>query len=121
MPFRRWLPNFLLALAVAALVIPFPPSSRAQEGCVPVEYFTPLVDRFPVFRSLHGDGLQRASTIYNEHPPFSNTQWQSAFISIRPDGWGFLFLGYSESICVFMRIAPEDMGDLLRRIDGQTV
>lgn len=120
MPFRRWLLNCLLALAVAAIVLPFPSLARAQEGCAPLEYFTPLADRFPVFRILGGDQLLRAIALFNEQTN-QTEDWLSAYLVIRQDGWGFLLVGGSGTVCGFLTAEPDAIEELLKRIDGQTV
>jgi len=121
MPFRRWLPNILLALAVAAFILPFSVAAQPQRGCAPLEYFTPLVERFPVFRILQGDKRKRAIALFNAIEPEQETKWQSAYLAIRPDGYGFLMVGMVGDICEFMWAAPDGVQDILRKIDGVMV
>ena len=118
MPFRRWLPNVSLALAVAAISIPFPVLVYAQQECAPLPYFSPLIERFSIFRILQGGRLARAVAIFNANPPESDVRWQAAYLAIRPDGWGFLMVGAAGTVCQSMRASPDGMEDIVRKIDG---
>ena len=123
MRFRRWLPQILLALGVALPVITFPASTRAEDhdDCAPLEYFTPLADRFPVFRIFHGDQITKASLAYNEATEGDGTEWPSAYVVIRQDGWAFLMVGGVGTVCRFAIIPPGQIEEMLRQIEGLTV
>ena len=118
MPFRRWFPNVCLALAVASILIPFPYPACAEEQCAPIETFTPLADHFPVFRILHGEKIKRAGQAFNEATG-NETDWLSVVIVIRQDGWMFLLMGdQPDTVCTYGVTAPDDVSDVLKKIDG---
>ena len=121
MPFRRWIPNVLLALGVAIPLITFPLYANAEEQCAPLDYFSPLAERFPVFRILHDDRIKRAAQAFNDATE-NETDWLSVVIVIRRDGVMFLLMGdQPDTVCTFGTVMPDDVKDVLLKIDGLSV
>ena len=121
MTFKRRVLEVSLALAVASILIPFPYPACAEEQCAPIETFTPLADRFPVFRILQGEKLKRAATTFNDQTG-NETDWLSVTIVIRQDGWMFLLMGDQPyTVCTYGVVAPDDVADILTKIDGLSV
>lgn len=123
MPFRRWLPNVLLALAVAISLKTFP-ASADDNPCVPLHVSVDKLqdDSTLLFiRILEGSKRAFAAQVYNDVPPQSDIPWPQAWLAFRNDGYAILMVGAFGAVCGHMMMGPEGLARLLKEIDGQAV
>ena len=120
MPFKRWLPNVLLALAVAAVVLTFPALSQPTP-CIPLTVIlakigddTRLVD----LRILEGAKLSIAAKTFNEATE-NNIPWSAAYLARRDDGWAVLVVGFQEYVCASVMMDKNGLRLFLKAIDGE--
>lgn len=118
MSFGRWLLNLSLAL-VGCAILYFPDPAKAQT-CFPLQQIEGLVEQLPSFRILSGAPLVNAVALFNRNPPETETPWASAYLAIRPDGFGVLMVGMDGTVCAAMLIKPDDLQEVLRKIDGES-
>lgn len=121
MPFRRWLPNFLLALLGVAILATFP--AVAQNPCTPTETILSRIKentRLREIRVLSGVKLDKAAHRFNEITQ-NEIPWPLALLAIRKDGWAMLMVGFEDQLCGFVVFDENGVRLLLKDIDGEAI
>lgn len=126
MPFRRWLPNVVLALAVAGLLVTFRGDARleAQPGCTALDALLGRIGEntaLVALRILEGRKREFAAAFFNALPPPSDTEWESAYLAIRSDGFAILMVGFTGTVCAHVVIRRKALPVILKDLDGVEV
>lgn len=118
---RRHAVFLLIAAAVLAGALAWFPSRRAgaQPECTPVAVALAYLYQVK-WRYFHltGDPLIRAAAIFNDMPPKSDHEIDTAILVNRPDGSGVLLVGFAGLICDAMSIGRKDWFDIHQKIFG---
>lgn len=122
MRFRQWLPQVVLALAVALGLLTFPVFAD-DNPCIPLPILLSKITddtRLVEIRVLSGAKSQHATEVFNQATD-NEIPWGSAYLAIRNDGWAQLIVGFDDFVCASVTVSPEGLRMFLKDIDGQAV
>lgn len=123
MPFRRWLPQILLALVGCAVLLTFRVDEAQASPCSPLSAVLDKVgddSRLVEIRVLQGRKLALAVEVFTS---FSQQEipWSAAYLAVRDDGHSILIMGFDTRVCVGVVLDPKETGHLLNLLFGSAV
>lgn len=121
MPFRRWLPQVLLALVGCAVLATFPLGSVAEASpCTPLSVVLSKIEgdtRLVEMRVLTGKKLKLAIEVFTSLSQ-QEIPWSAAYLAVRNDGHSILVMGFDNRVCVGAVFDPNQTRHFLNELYG---